>query len=98
MSKIITEHEARALFDQGWPVAPSNERGTLLGGGWQSVVTGWARTFDGLIEDTRRSYGDIDLIWRRPTPSRRTRDEAAGFIFRREEFEVGRLSGTHFFS
>lgn len=88
----ITEHEARVLFDRGYPVRLVDNRGEVVAA-YTSIVTGYARTFE--------EFRDNALRWlagtRRPVqwqhdPRRSTHDEAAGHIMRREHFAIGNVS------
>lgn len=79
----ITEDRARELFEQGHPVGFEMYDSMH----WVSAATGsyGIRSFDGV--------GEIGQWFK--DPSRKTHDEAAGHIFRREEFRIGNLSGSY---
>ena len=74
----ITKEEARELFDRGYPVRQEAKVGYQL---WLSAAgRNWPERFD-----------EEDVRWFKD-PSRKTHDEAAGHIFRREEFTIGNVS------
>src|SRR5690606_5557952 len=75
----ITKEEARELFDQGYPVRQEAKRGYHL---WLSAAgRNWPDRFD-----------EEDVRWFKD-PSRKTYDEAAGHIFRRESFRIQNMQG-----
>ncbi len=95
----IPEHEARKRFNEGLPVRLVQASG-FVPYGYVSCVTASWRSFDEhrtFVLDHFWRTGDNPMHWERPQPSRRTMDEALGHVFRHEEFEIGNLSGTHFF-
>lgn len=74
----ITKDEARELFDQGYPVRQESERGYHL---WLSAAgRNWPDRFD-----------EEGVLWFKD-PSRKTYDEAAGHIFRRESFRIQNMA------
>ena len=96
MSTVITEQEARERFESGHVVGirPVNREHNV----WLSAAAGWAKSFEE-FRDSSRWWGDgLETEFVKPRAGRRTQDEAAGHIFRREEFTIGNISGTHFFS
>ena len=96
MSTIINEQEARERFESGHPVG-IRRVGSNVDPVWQSAGDGWARTWEEFVTSPRWWGDDVETEFVRPRLGRRTLDEAAGRIFRREEFEIGNVSGTHFF-
>lgn len=84
----VSAEEARRRFDTGHVIAAIDERQTCPL--WRHVASGWARSFDELTQ------GLENPVFLRPLRERRTHDEAAGHIFRREAFEIGNLSAEHF--
>lgn len=98
---VIDEAEAMDLFNRGFPVAlrpvpkPGEKPSTPF---YNSVALGnWGDRSFTTFRDNPRWWGDVPTEWVRPTVGRRTKDEAAGHIFRREPFEIGNISGTPYF-
>ena len=89
----IDRSTARKLFESGHPVRMVTDRGySRLG--YNSAASRYfgADSFEKFEELGARHDGE-GVNWERPGPSRQTRDEAAGHIFRRESFRIGNLSG-----
>lgn len=96
---IIDKRTAQQRYDTGHPVRLATDSG-YVPDGWTSAALGtyglrslseyekWVREVVDRLEPAPT------LHWEAPPPSRRTHDEAAGFIFRHEEFEVGNTSGS----
>ena len=95
---VIDAEAARERFESGQKVA-LRRVGTTGSVIWQSCATRWARTWDEFATNPRWWGDDVDTEFVMPAPGHRdTYDDAAGYIFRREPFEVGHISGTYAFN
>lgn len=89
----ITEHQARVLFDRGYPVRLVDKDGEVVAP-YTSIVTGYARTFSKFRTGALRyldGSGRLPVQWDH-NPKRSTYGEAAGHIMRSEPFEIGHVS------
>ena len=90
MSKavVISEAEARTLYEQGYPIAAEPSADSTPW--WRSAAMG-PGAFDEFV--TWRRNGGQALRFFRPPAGRKTYDEAAGHIFRREAFAINSMRG-----
>jgi hypothetical protein len=94
--RISTSH-AKKLFVLGHPVRLISTVGASLYGYNSAALRNYGHaTFEEFEQASRARHeqGNFPTHWERPSPSRRTYDEAMGHVFRRESFEIGNLSAT----